>query len=101
MTIQELTDQQPELMEVQAAVRKFLQAALPQVRRLDITKVAPVTSGDGVWEAEAVVWQPNPTIAALGLAAHHHAVLDQNYYVVRLDGRLNVIAYEPKLADSP
>jgi hypothetical protein len=79
-------------MEVQAAARKFLQAALPQVRRLDITKIAPVASGDGAWEAEAVVWQPNATISALGLATHHR-VLDENYYTVRLDSRLNVIAY--------
>ena len=58
----------------------------------------PIESDDGGWEAEAVVWQPNATIQALGLSTQR-AVLDQNFYVVRLDGRLNVIAYETTEAE--
>jgi hypothetical protein len=83
------------LVEAQAAVRTFLKEALPDVHRVDITKVMPIEFNDGTWEADAVVWQPNATIQALGLSTQR-PVLDQNFYVVRLDDRLNVIAYEIK-----
>ena len=53
---------------------------------------------EGAWEADAVVWQPNATIQALGLSTER-PVLDQNFYVVRLDGQLNVIGYETKEAE--
>jgi hypothetical protein len=82
-------------VEAQAAVRTFLKEALPDVHRFDITKVIPIDFNDGAWEADAVVWQPNATIQALGLSTQR-PVLDQNFYVVRLDDRLNVIAYEIK-----
>jgi len=83
------------LVEAQVAVRAFLQEALPDVHRVDITKVTPIEFNEGGWEADAVVWQPNATIQALGLSTQR-LVLDQNFYVVRLDSRLNVMAYESK-----
>jgi hypothetical protein len=95
MTTKELVDHRPTLVEAQAAARTFLQEALPDVHRVDITKVKPLEFHDGGWEAEAVVWQPNATIQALGLSTRH-PVLDQNFYVVRLDDRLNVITYQIK-----
>jgi hypothetical protein len=85
----------PTLVEAQAAVRSFLQEALPDVYRVDVTKVMPVELNEGGWEADAVVWQPNATIQGLGLSTER-PVLDQNFYAVRLDRRLNVIAYEIK-----
>jgi hypothetical protein len=98
MTNEELTEHRPSIVEVQAAARRFLQEALPEAQRVDVIKVLPMTSGDGGWEVEAGVWQPNATIQALGLSMQH-AVLDQNFYIVRLDGRLNVIAYETTEAE--
>ncbi|MGO8745026.1 MAG: hypothetical protein ACLQNE_03460 [Thermoguttaceae bacterium] len=101
MTTKELADhashaaRSPTLVEAQSAVRTFLKEALPDVHRVDITKVMPVEFNERGWEADAVVWQPNATIAALGLSTQR-PVLDQNFYVVRLDDRLNVIAYEIK-----
>jgi hypothetical protein len=85
----------PTLVEAQAAVRAFLREALPDVHRIDITKVMSIEFNEAGWEADAVVWQPNPTIQALGLSTER-PVLDQNFYLVRLDGRLNVIGYEIK-----
>ncbi|MGA2616725.1 MAG: hypothetical protein ABSF26_03890 [Thermoguttaceae bacterium] len=93
MTTQELADHRPTLVDAQAAVRRFLKQALPGVRRVDVIKVLPFDSGDGAWEAEAVVWQPNATIQSLGLATRR-PVLDQSCYQLRLDRHLNVIAYE-------
>ena len=92
MTSEGLADHRPSLVDVQAAARRFLQEALPEARRVDVIQVMPVVRRRGL-EAEAVVWQPNATIQALGLSTQR-PVLDQNFYVVRLDGRLNVIAYE-------
>ena len=85
----------PTLVEAQAAVRAFLQEALPDVHRVDIIKVMSIEFNEGGWEADAVVWQPNPTIQALGLSTER-PVLDQNFYEVQLDRRLNVIGYEMK-----
>jgi hypothetical protein len=99
MTTTELADHRPGLVEAQAAVRTFLQAALPDVHRIDVTRVMPIEFNEGGWEANAVVWQPNATIQALGLSTQR-TVLDQNFYVVRLDGRLNVIGYEIQEAES-
>lgn len=90
--------QRPSLTDAQAAARRFLQEALPDVHRVDVTRMARVESGDGTWAAEAVVWQPNVTIQALGLSTRR-LVLDASTYVVRLDDRLNVIAYEAAEAE--
>ena len=99
MTTQELADCRSTLVEAQAAVRAFLREALPDAQRVDITKIVPIEFNGGAWEADAVVWQPNATIQALGLCVQH-TVLDRNCYVVRLDGRLNVIGYEIQEAES-
>jgi hypothetical protein len=53
----------------------------------------PVDSAPTAWEALAMVWQPNSIIQSLGLSMER-PVLDCTTYVVRLDGRLNVIGYE-------
>ncbi len=89
------TDQarRSSVVEAQATAREFLTGALPDVQRVDITKVAPLFSGDATWEAEADVWQPNPTLKSLGIETGR-PVLDQNHYLVRLDALLNVLEYE-------
>jgi hypothetical protein len=79
--------------QAQSVAREFLIGALPDVQRVDITKVAPITSGDATWEAEADVWQPNAMLRSLGLETGR-PVLDQNHYLVRLDALLNVLEYE-------
>jgi hypothetical protein len=84
---------QSGIVKAQVVAREFLSDALPDVQRVDITKVAPVTSGDATWEAEADVWQPNPTLKSLGIETGR-PVLDHNHYMVRLDALLNVLEYE-------
>ena len=79
--------------EAQTMTREFLEAALPDVQRVDITKVAPAASGEAAWEAEAEVWQPNPTLKSLGLETGR-PVLDHSHYLIRLDALLNVLEYE-------
>ena len=92
MTTKELADhashaaRRPTLVEAQAAVRTFLQEALPDVHRVDITKVMPIEFNERGMGS-----------GCRGLAAQRHhcrpwdcprerPVLDQNFYVVRLDG---------------
>jgi hypothetical protein len=89
------TDQahQSSIVEAQAVTREFLASALPDVQRVDVIKVAPVLSGDAAWEAEADVWQPNPTLKSLGIETGR-PVLDHNHYLLRLDALLNVLEYE-------
>jgi hypothetical protein len=92
------TDQahRPSVAETQAVVREFLTGALCDVQQVDITKVAPVASGEATWEAEADVWQPNATLRSLRLETGR-PVLDHNHYLVRLDALLNVLEYELSL----
>ncbi len=89
------TDQgrRASVTEAQAVAREFLTGALPDVQRVDITKVAPLCLGEATWEAEADVWQPNATLKSLGLATGR-PVLDHNRYLLRLDALLNVLEYE-------
>jgi hypothetical protein len=82
-----------DIVEAQAVARAFLTDTLSDVQRVDITKVAPITSGEATWEAEADVWQPNPTLKSLGIETGR-PVLDHNHYLVRLDALLNVLEYE-------
>ena len=93
MTIEGLADHRPTLTDARTAVQAFLREALPEVWRVDVTRIAPLASHEAVWEADAVVWQPNATIQALQLSTER-PVFDQNCYLVRLDGQLNVVAYE-------
>jgi len=83
----------PSITEAQSAVRDFLQRALSDVSRVNVTRVAKLEVEGGTWEAEADVWQPNPTIQALHLDTQR-PVLDEQHYLVRLDNLLNVVAYE-------
>jgi hypothetical protein len=89
------TDQAPRssVVQAQTTAREFITGALPDVQRVDITKVAHLFSGDAAWEAEADVWQPNPTLKSLGLETGR-PVLDHNHYLIRLDALLNVLEYE-------
>ena len=81
------------IVEAQVVAREFLTDALSDVQRVDITKVAPITSGEATWEAEADVWQPNATLKSLDIETGR-PVLDHNHYLVRLDNLLNVLEYE-------
>ena len=73
--------------------REFLAGRPVRRQRVDITKVAPVTSGEATWEAEAEVWQPNATLKT-PRPETGRPVLDHNHYLIRLDARLNVLEYE-------
>jgi hypothetical protein len=90
---EKLADHRSTLVDARAAVQSFLREALPEVWRVDVTRIAPVESHEAAWEADAVVWQPNAMIQSLQLSTHR-PVLDQNCYQVRLDSQLNVVAYE-------
>lgn len=85
----------PTIIEVKKAVGDFLQTALTEVHRVNVTKLVQIDQDEGTWEAEAEVFLPNPTIKALGLPLTN-TVLDQVSYLLRLDGQLNVLAYGPK-----
>jgi hypothetical protein len=89
------TDQarRPSLVEAQSVARDFLSGALADVQRVDVIKVSPLFAGDAAWEAEADVWQPNPTLKSLGIETGR-PVLDRNHYLVRLDALLNILEYE-------
>ena len=93
MTQETIADHRCGLVEVQAAARRFLTDCLAEVHRVDVVKVARSDRHGAAWEAVAVVWQPNAAIQSLGLETER-PVLDENRYVVRLDDRLEVIAYE-------
>lgn len=89
------TDQgrRPGITAAQVVAREFLMGVLPDVQRVDITKVAPITVGEASWEAEADVWQPNATLKSLGIETGR-PVLDHNRYLILLDALLNVVEYE-------
>jgi hypothetical protein len=84
---------QPTIRDAQTTVRRFLEATLPEVQRVDVTRIATVGTGEAGWEAEADVWQPNPTLQTLGIQTQR-PVLDHQHYLLRLDALLNVLAYE-------
>ena len=81
----------PRLEEVRNAVIEFF-TKTPDVRRVDVVKLAQIDPEKGIWEAEAEVYVPNATIKALGLPTQKE-VLDCRSYLLRLDGRRNVVAY--------
>jgi len=81
------------ISDAQTAVCDFLEAVLPEVQRIDVTRMAPVDAGEVAWEARADVWQPNPTLKTLGIQTQR-PVLDHQRYMLRLDALLNVLAYE-------
>jgi len=74
------------------AVIDFLNKMLPDVRHINIVKLALMDPEQGGWEAEAEVCVPNATVKALGLPTRR-PVLDRQAYLLRLDGEGNVTAY--------
>jgi hypothetical protein len=74
------------------AVSDFLSKMLPDVRHINIVKLALMDPEQGGWEAEAEVQVPNATVKALGLQTRR-PVLDRQAYLLRLDGEGNVTAY--------
>lgn len=77
--------------EVGNAVEAFLKK-LPDIKRVKVTKMAQIDPEKGDWEAEAEVFVPNATIQALGLPVQKE-VLDCQTYLLRVDGRLRIVAY--------
>jgi hypothetical protein len=74
------------------AVSDFLNKMLPDVRHINIVKLALMDPEQGGWEAEAEVCVPNATVKALGLPTRR-PVLDRQAYLLRLDDEGNVTAY--------
>jgi len=74
------------------AVIDFLSKMLPDVRHINIIKLALMDPEQGGWEAEAEVQVPNATVKALGLPTRR-PVLDRKAYLLRLDDEGNVTAY--------
>ncbi len=99
MTNEELATGRPTMREARAAALTFLEESLAEATRFNIVKLAPLDGQDARWEVEADVWQPNPTIQALQLPTERQ-VVDQERYLLRLDNRLNVVAYGLKEAFS-
>lgn len=96
MTVNANEINRPAIGAAQIAAQDFLRAALPEVQRVEVTRMSPVDAvdaGDAAWEAEAEVWQPNPTLTSLGIQTQR-PVLDHQHYLLRLDALLNVLAYE-------
>ena len=83
--------QLPPIESVIDAVTNFLKKVVG-AKKVSITKVALEDSEKEIWEAEAEVYVPNPTISALGLLVRKE-VLDCQMYLFRLDKRLNIVAY--------
>jgi len=81
----------PPIEDARKALISFLEK-MPDVRQVNITKLVALDTEKGTWEAEADVYVPNQTIKTLGLPVKKE-VLDCQPYLLRLDNRLNVIAY--------
>ena len=81
----------PPIRDVRKAVLDFL-GELPDVRRVNVTKLAVLDRKNGTWEAEADAFIPNATIRSLQLPTQKE-VLDCKEYLLRLDRDLNVEAY--------
>ena len=77
--------------EVGNAAEAFLKK-LPDIKRVKVTKMAQIDPEKGYWEVEADVFVPNATIQALGLPVQKE-VLDCQTYLLRVDGRLRIVAY--------
>ena len=77
--------------DVRTAVSDFLKQQ-PDVRRVNVTKLAQIDPEAGTWEAEAELYVPNAIIKALALPVSKE-VLDCQQYLLRVDGQLNIIAY--------
>ena len=80
------------IANVRDAVIDFLNKMVPDVRHINIIKLALMDPEQGGWEAEAEVQVPNATIKALGLQTRR-PVLDRQAYLLRLDAQGNVTTY--------
>ena len=77
------------------AARDFLMRNVPGALSAMITKLAVIDAEKGLWEAEADVQVPNAIVKALGLPTRR-PVVDTATYLLRLDTRLNILAYSLK-----
>ncbi len=82
----------PSLEDARHSVIKFLKDTLPEVKQVNVSKLAPIDIEKGTWESEADVYLPNAAIKALGLPTQKD-VLDCRAYLLRLDSRLKVTAF--------
>jgi hypothetical protein len=78
--------------QLAGAARDFLMRNVPGALAAMITKLAVIDAEKGLWEAEADVQVPNATVKALGLPTRR-PVVDTATYLLRLDGRANILAY--------
>lgn len=88
----------PEPVSVEhlaGAARDFLMRNIPGALTATITKLAVIDAEKALWEAEADVQVPNATVKALGLPTRR-PVVDTATYLLRLDGRSNILAYSLK-----
>ena len=81
----------PSVEEARNAALAFL-GKMPDVRQVEVTKLAVMDSEKGGWEAEAELYLPNRTIKTLGLPVQRE-VLDCQTYLLRLDEQLRIVAY--------
>ncbi|MFH1415688.1 MAG: hypothetical protein ABIH89_06355 [Elusimicrobiota bacterium] len=77
---------------VQKRIIEFLERSL-HVENPKITKVTEVGSG---WEAEAEGYEASSLVKSLGLPVH---VKDRNIYEIKMDGNMEIHAYESKRAE--
>lgn len=82
------------LEKARETILKFFKT-LPEVKRVNITRVIQMEGERKLWEAEAEVFVPNATIEALDLPIQK-AILDLKHYWLRLDEDFNVLAFEVK-----
>lgn len=80
-----------KIEDVRKVVSDFLKQQ-PDVKQVNVTKLAQIDPEADSWEAEAEVYVPNTTIRNLGLPVSKE-VLDCQQYLLRLDGQLNVVAF--------
>jgi hypothetical protein len=85
----------PSVDELAAAARDFLLRTVPDALCAAVTKLAVIDSDKSLWEAEVDVQVPNATVKALGLPTRR-PVVDTETYLLRLDGRLKILAYSLK-----
>jgi hypothetical protein len=92
MTTEKAVEPRGLIADAREAVARFLRESLSDVYRVNVVRLLPTETDNVAWEAEAIVWQPNGMLQALGLVTQR-PVLDQETYLVRLDQRLNVVSY--------
>jgi len=79
-----------------ANIEQASQAAIEFLKRtlqVGEAKILGAVKSDDGWAIEAEVFEPSAFIKALGLQTR---VQDRNLYMVKLNGRLEVEAYERK-----